>query len=679
MKRWRTGLRGWAVGTLTVLLPAAALGQAQPPGWLRLGTWRGELQGVVEAQEQSTRVKGGTETDYSRRRTLGRLNVRNEGFSVFDPRLLTGNVGLTYDLLRDRQQTDGFGTHSLTQQTGKLTGYTFDATAFAQMPYNAKVFANRSQNFYTQPFGGSSDLTFESSGLVLRMREDNFLRERGILPYFSTSLRAYREHNDEHTTIAGQSFRRDDERNVVTLEAHNGFETADLDFRYEATDFQNRVFQPGTYQSEVVNLNYSRDFGPTLNRRWDSRIYYRDRTGATNLKFTSVDEQLRIAHNRDLTSTWRYLATQQETDLGTTSTQNGVFQLRHNLYDNLATNLEASALRRTLPDGKQQTNYGQADFNYRRGLPGNAHVHARLGGRYQLDENAMLASFIQVIDEPHTAPAVLGGGAGFLLDQRFVVASTIEVVDTRGGARLPTALSVDYTFVTEGDRTRVVPLPTSAVIQPGDPLAVSYQYEVDPSLRYETRNYWLSAGADFGWVAFSLGRDETRQKALSGRDSSFLQDRRKDEAQVEFRGQWSKVQATAGADFVHYVATLLVYDDRRFKQLLRYRLHTRLSLALDAQQYSTDFDLPVRHSEGQSVRLTLDWFGPGGLLVTGYVARRTYRDTQLPDDEATEANLRLRRRWRKLEFVSTFGFIRRTRGTVETDDKRIMLTATRKF
>jgi hypothetical protein len=675
MRRWRAGCRGWVVVACTALAPAAALAQAAAPGGLRLGSWQGELQGIFEGQEQRTRIQGGPETDFSRRRALGRLTVRNEGFSVLDPRLLTGNLGLTYDVLRDRQESGGVAT----ERTGKLTGYTFDATALAQMPYNATVFANRSQNFFTQPFGGSSDLTFESRGLVLRLREDSVLRERGLLPYFSASLRAYQEQNDELTSIAGQSFRRDDQRDVLTLEAHNGFETADLDFRYESTDFQNRVFAPGTYQSDVVNLNYSRDFGPTLNRRWDSRIFSSDRSGATRLRFASVDEQLRIAHHRDLSTTWRYVATRQEVARGTTITQNGVFRLRHQLYDNLTTDLEASDLQQTLPDGTRQTAYGQADFNYRRGLPDNARVHARLGGRYQRDDNALQASLIQVIDEPHAAPAVLGGGAGFLLNQRFVVASTIDVVDTRGGARLPTTLGIDYTVVAEGDLTRIVPLPTSAVIQPGDPLAVSYLYEVDASLRYATSSYWLGAGADFGWVAFSAGRDESRQAALSGRDSAFLEDRRKDEAQLEFRGQWGDVQARAGGDFVRYRATQLAYDSQRFNQLLRYRPHSGLSLALTTQQQRTDYDLPVRHSESRSARLTLDWFAPGGVLVTAYLAWSSYRDTQLPEDDVTEANLRLRRTWRKLELASTLGAIHRTRGTVDIDDKRIMLTATRKF
>jgi hypothetical protein len=130
---------------------------------------------------------------------------------------------------------------------------------------------------------------------------------------------------------------------------------------------------------------------------------------------------------------------------------------------------------------------------------------------------------------------------------------------------------------------------------------------------------------------------------------------------------------------VRYRATQLAYDSRRFNQLLRYRPHSGLSLALTTQQQRTDYDLPVRHSESRSARLTLDWFAPGGVLVTAYLAWSNYRDTQLPEDDVTEANLRLRRTWRKLELASTLGAIHRTRGTVDIDDKRIMLTATRKF
>lgn len=644
-------------------------------GGLRLGTWQGELQASFDGQEQTTRFAGGPETQFSLRRLRERLNIRNQGFSVLDPRLLTGNAGLTYDLVHDRQESDGVATTT----TGKLTGYSFDATVLGQMPYNATVFANRSQNFLTQPFGGRSDLAYENRGVVLRLREDSFLRERGILPYFSASLRAYQEQNDELTTIAGQSFRRDDLRDVITLEARNGFETADLEFRYESTDFRNRVFAPGTYQSDVVNVNYSGDFGPTLNRRWDSRIFYSNRTGATAVRFVNVDEQVRIAHHKKLSTTWRYVATEQEVASGTTTSQGGVFQLQHRLYDNLTTNLEASELRQRLPDGTRETAYGQAGFLYRRNLPDNAQVFASLGGRYQRDDNQLQASLIQVIDEPHAAPPVLGGGAGFLLNQRFVDVATIGVVDTRGGARLPTSPGIDYVVVAEGDLTRIVPLATSAVIQPNDPLAVTYTYEVDPSLRYATTAHWWGAGADFGWVAFSAAGDKSKQEALSGRDSSFLEDRRKDETQVEFRGRRGDLQARAGANYVRYRATRLAYDGQRYSQSIRYRPNSGFALRLSAQQYSTDYELPVRHSQGYSAELTLDWFAPGGLLVTTYFARSNYRDTELPADDKSEANLKVRRYWRKLEFISTIGRIHRTRGTVDTTDERIMLTATRRF
>ena len=648
---------------------------AQALARLRLGTWSGEMEQGYETQRQQTNSGGASpEIDLTHRRLRDHLGIRNNGFSVLDPRLFTGNLGLTFDTFRDQDRSDG----TATSRQGKLTGYSFDSTLLAEKPYSGTIYANRTQNFLTQPFGGRTQLDYQNRGAAFRLREDSFLRDRGI-PYFSSNVRAYQEHIKESTTGLGQTFQRDELRNVFSFDGHKGFETADLDLRYEFNDLKNLAFAPGSFQTQMTNLAYSRDFGANLNRRADSRLSYSTRTGVSPTTFFTADEHVRIDHYKNLFTDYRYLFTSIDTQAGTTATHNGIFRVQHRLYNNLTTTALASALRQALPIGTRSSDAGQLDFNYQRGLPWNGRMSARIGGRYQLDENNLHASQISVIDEANAAPSPLGGGAGFLLNQSFVIVSTIVVVDTRGGGRLSTTLGVDYAIVPEGNLIRIVPLLGSLVILAGDPLVVSYTYEVDPSLKYTTASGWLNAGMDFRWIAFSFGHEQSDQTLRAGRDSRFLEERRKDTGQLVLRGAWKALEGQASADLSRYDSTRLAYTQQRFNQIVSFRPRSNFVMAFNAEESSTNFTLPVRQSETHSQRLTLDWFAPGGWTTTALVGRRVYKDSLLPTETVNEKSFRARLNYGKLEFLSVLALNDRTRGTFQTTDWRLDLKMIRRF
>jgi hypothetical protein len=330
-----------------------------------------------------------------------------------------------------------------------------------------------------------------------------------------------------------------------------------------------------------------------------------------------------------------------------------------------------------LPVGTRTTYAGSLDFSYRRSLPWNGQVYARAGGRNQVDDNVLSASQINVTDEPHAAPTPIGG-VGFLLDQSFVITSSIVVVDTRGGARLPTAAGIDYDIVPEGNLTRIVPLLGSLVIQAGDPLVVSYTYEVNPSIKYGTDSRWLYASMDFRWVAFSLGHERSDQTLISGIDNGFLEDRRKDVAQIDFRGEWQALRAQVGAAATRYDATHLAYTEQRFNQLVWFRPGPNLVLALNAEESYRDYTLPERQSDARSLQATLDWF-VAGWQTTTLVARRVYRDSLIPTETMDEASFRARLTYGKLEISAILALNDRTRGTFETTDRRLGVQITRRF
>jgi hypothetical protein len=413
-----------------------------------------------------------------------------------------------------------------------------------------------------------------------------------------------------------------------------------------------------------------------LNRRWNSRVYFLDRTDNSPATFLTVDEQLRIEHHQDLYTDYRYLLFRNDTQTGATTTQNGTFLVHQRIYKNLTTDYKLQGQTQDIPSGNRSYYAGQVDLNYRRSLTPDHHVFLRLGTRYQLDDNDLNVSQVNVVDEPHTAPSPLGVGVGFTLNNPFVIASTIVVLDS---SRIAATPGVDYDIVQEGDSTKIVPITGNLIISSGESLFVSYAFEVAPSIEYSTVSWWVSGGMDFRWIAVSYGHEEFDQTLMAGHDGRFLDDRRSDTAQLELRGDWGSTQARAAANYLTLDSTRLAYTRWQFSQLLAYRPRYDLLLSLNTEQSFTDYRLPERESSSHSARLSFDRFAPSGWYMTVYASTRTLHDSQQPDETLREAGLKARRSYGKLSIVPSLIWTDRERGGVESTDRRVEVKMTRRF
>lgn len=668
MKQWHTAiLLGGIMEAAVVLFSHEACAESV----FGLGRWGGEVELGYGQDRQVSRSPGNPDLEFNRLRYDERLSVRNQGFFIVDPRLFTGNLGLTVDLFQEHDRFDGNKEY----QNGKLTGYDFDAGILSAKPYTATIFANRNENVSSTEFGGRSEVTFESHGASLRLQEDSFLRDWGG-PYLNAILSTREEHTLESTTSLAQRFTRDETRNITTLEANKGFVDADLRFRYEQTDVVDQVRPQSAFQTQAANLNYSLDFGSTRNRRWDSSVYYLDRTDGSQATFLTIDERLRIDHHQDLFTDYRYQFLSNDTQFGTTTMQTGTIRAQQRLYKNLTTNYTVQGQTQDFPGGNRSNYAGQADLSYRRSLTPDHQVFTRLGGRYQHDDSNLAVSRVNVVDEPHTAPSSFGGGVGFTLNNPFVISSSIVVLDS---SRIAATPGVDYDIVQEGDSTKIVPIFGNPVIQTNESLFVSYAFEVAPSIEYSTVSWWLSGGIDFRWIALSFSHEVSDQTLLAGRDGRFLEDRRSDSIQSEVRGDWGSVQARAGATYLTLDSTRLAYNRWQFSQFLSYRPRFDLLLSLVAEQSFTDFKLPERQSDTQYVRLSLDRFAPSGWYSTVYASQRILNDSEIPSETLREAGLKARRTYGKLSIVPSLTWTDHERGGAESTERRLNVIVTRRF
>ena len=639
------------------------------------GLWSGNLKTSYTAQRQQIRAPGSPEQESLTRLFAQSITIRNEGFSLVDPRLVSGNIGFSLAAQRNRQDA---GAISVAQQ-GVLTDYNFDATLLGEKSFSIGLFANRSQTLTTQPSGGTTQFASEHRGVNLLLREDNLLREKEILPYFGGHFRARQEHNQEVTNVASNSFHRDDKRSVLDLAMHNGSEISDLDFHHEYADLANLIYAPGSYRSRMTSLTYSRDFGPTLNRRWDNRIYYQSRDGSAPVSSLSVDELLTLEHHANLASSYSYQYLQQTTPAGTVTANSGSLLVRHRLYANLTTTLGLTGMRQTFPNGRIDSRSGQLNFNYNRRLPWSGQLTASLGGSNQISSNQLQAGFVPVVDAPYEAPQQLGAGAGFLLKDLFIVAESLEVVAIKGGARVPTTAGIDYLVVAEGSRTRILLQPTSAIIQPGDSLQVSYAYRLDPSVKYQTTSRSASVGADWRWVGVSFSHDESAQKPVAGGDSSFLTSSRRDTVRLNLRGDWQRLQLSGDASATRHVDSRLAYDEHRMTQRLSYVPNDDLTISLNGSEYRVNYQSPQRQTTGWSGSLDVNWLAAGGWFVTSSVSRRVYKDTQVASERVDEASLKVNRKWTKLDLALVFSLAQRSRAGVQFMNANAHFSAVRRF
>ncbi len=666
--RWR------AIGVIVAAAVVLASGEAGAQRRLGLGTWDGALEFGVEGERQRTKSEGSSDTKSDRTRYDERLTVRNTGGFILDPRLWSGSFSGTFGLFQEQERFDGTGA----SRSGRLLGYSFDSVILAEKPYTVTVFTNRSQNVLSREFGGRSEITFENRGGTFRLREDSFLQDLGI-PHFTSVVGARQELTKEDTTVLGQTFKRDEVRTILTYDGSKGFETSDLTLRYEFTDLDDKENPQLAFQSHSAGLTYSLDFGEHLNRRWDSRLNYFTRSGLARNTFLSADEELRIDHYENLFTDYRYLLTRVETDAGATTTHSGTVKGQHRLYRSLTTTLMGQGTFEDLPTGERRIYAGQLDLDYQRSVPWNGRVFAGAGARYQVDDNRFRVSRVDVVDESHTAPSPLGGSNGFTLANAFVIPGTIVVVDTRGGARLPTTLGVDYIVVQEGDFTKIIPLAGSPVILPGDPLAVSYSFEVNPSLKFSTVSWRGNLGVDFQWIAVSFAHEQSDQNVLSGQDGRFLEDRTLDTVRLELRGDWERVRAVASAQYRAQEGNRLAFTSREFGQIVTYRPFLDLMLNLTAQETFTNFTLPRRQGTTFSTRGDATWTPLSGLFISGFASLLTFDESDLPSETIREVGVRIRWTFGKLDVTPTFTRTSRERGAVENTDLRFELKIIRRF
>ena len=671
----------WVIFTSGNVCAFSLLDFVPSEGSFALGTLSGKLVGTYDWLDQRQTLTGGGSSDNVRTRFQEDLSVANSGSYILDPRLIEGSSGCDLGLFQEIDKFSGSNKY----EDGTLISWDTNYTFFGDFPYTAILFSHRSQADTTTDFGGTTDSTNQNFGLLAMIRQDSFLRE--ALPYFSGDAYAREEESDETTTQLGQTVKIDDTRDVVGVDADKGFQTADLDFSYQLVNDTLTGTNRISFSNSWSSLNYSLDFGPDLTRNWSSYLTYLGHSGGgTNESYLYDDERLKIDRFANLTSSYENVLSYTDTQGQSVTTDLATFALEYQLYRNLLTTftLQGSYVA-VSPGGHQDFAAVELSQGYNHSIPWGGTIFLSADGRYEIDQSHVSGP-VTVLDEQHTAPSFFGPGLGFTLSSAFVVTSTIVMYDTRGGGRIPTTLGVDYVTVQQGPLTKIVILPTTVVILPGDPLAVNYSYAVAPNGRYSTTSLTASAGVSFGWIALSIAHQQTDQTMQSGVGSQYLYSQHQESGQMTLHHDWEWVAASANALYGIYHTQsqstgIFDYTLQDYGEHLIFQPEwSTTTINVNGEQTLTDYtDQPKSHTTDLDYEAELERYLPSGDALTAFVRLRQLTETAFPTETDYEAGVRGYFQYGKIFFSPWFTWKDRTYGTTKTESIRVLLRIGRYF
>ncbi|MBI3996246.1 MAG: hypothetical protein HY352_01180 [Candidatus Omnitrophica bacterium] len=665
----------WAASWLAAL----ALAPAETVHAQLIGA--GERTAAIEIAVVMARQKI-TATNAERTRTNSalieeRLKLASTNMYVFDPRLfklsLAGDFGLSQEWLTS--------PGSQVSREGTLRGYEADLAVLGEQATSLNLFASRDQSLLLRELAGRSEAINEDRGMTLFARR---------LPLPSTLT--WRQELQEEESRTGDVFsRRDDRRNIFTYEGSRGWVDRELSLRYEFVDLTAEVLPNLSYNSHEGSVLFSSDFGPELNRHWDSQARYFTRAGQTDLTTLTVDEGLRFEHSEQFQTEGRYFLLSTETVGGTSTTHTATLRAHRQFYDNLRTTLGGDASFLTLPGGDEDIFRSQLDAAYTKRLPGAGTLNAGLGGRIEYQDNRFEGTESFVPQETHTFATP--NAVPVTLSNPFIDTSSLVVTKvtlgplppgclTPSGPPVPLVLGRDYTLLTVGDVIQVVPVACVGAtpgINPGDTIAVDYRFKVSPALAFNTEGWRADLSVDYRWVRPYVAYQQTAQHLRSGRDEGLLDDQQSDAVGIEFRKDGQRVHANLVGELSRFTSTRLNYDRLRSTQFLSYSPLPEVTLNVSGEEGRLNFDTPDHQIHTVMGQVSLTYAASANLLAEASVGTRWLNDTVLPDERHAQATARLRWILRALEISPRFDWFNRRRGDTLSDEYRLFLHVIRRF
>lgn len=628
------------------------------PSWLNLDPLRGEV--FVEFDGSWDRTE-----DTSGSRELGfeeGIRIRQSG-NIFDPRIaaLDLEVEPTFEQNLFKQSGEKDTTDSLVLDYSGVLNVLNGTLS----PVGFTAEASRSTGDIDGFLGSRSEFDTQTRGGTIRWRN----------VAFPMSLR-YSERLQEQTFRSGAGDRvvtqRDDILRSLVLKGRS----SKMDVLAQRDWLDDKIdTRDADSTTDLARLNHRLEWGK--GSRLNTRLDYFDRRKFNPSERFTAEERVQIQHTDTLFSTAAYHFQNLEQDTRT-RVHNGDLGLTHQLYDNLTTNLNFETEFRDSENVDQEFYKGGLNLNYRKNILWDGTLNLGAGGSYRLTDRAAVGGLERVVDENQ----VIDSAGRTLLNQRFIETDTILVTAPACPASGCT-LGSDYTVASVGDDLTEIRIVFGGLINVGDTILVSYQFEPLPSAKFSTKNLSLSAGLDFGWISVFHRESITESDPISGAGATFLNDRRESTTGLELT--WDGVDAKASLTAERRLLKLDDFesDSFNFRETGVIRLTPAVSLNLTASQIFSE-------SEGTDTDLfttdvTLAWRPYRSLFVGPRLGAfsRTERGDNVSNGERTERSLTggldVEWQFRNVEISLRYDHRSRRGDLTESDEDRVILRVSRGF
>lgn len=466
-----------------------------------------------------------------------------------------------------------------------LPAYFADITFLPLKPYTLRLFGKRYEDTTTSAFAATTDTDTDIYGADL-------IFKNRTLP---TTISYARSSVDQSGFFDSDTDQ--DDFSITTRHQKGRSDTK----AYSVYNDSERTTEGTTTRTKTSNSEIRNLFDFTAKRKitLDSSLIYRwsDQDPRTTSNFR-WQEKLDWRHKRNLSSSYRLGYREEDTEDFNRRTTFFGGHLRHLLYENLTTTVDADAELNDFTGGSEDIYNPRIDFIYRRRIPwGWLNLNTGYDYRVTLREGGEVA--VQITNESH----VLTTGVMTLLDNPNVDPGSIVVTDVTG--TIVYVEDTDYTIQQVGADTQINRT-TFGGIADGQTVLVDYRFlsnsDFDDALLGQ--NY----SVDFYlWSALRLfyGFNKVDQDVLSGiaPPESRVDDTRHT-AQLRYNLGWTD--------------TLIRFNDIdresgvstrswQAKQTFAFRPTSRLSFGLSGYFGQTEFSDGNRIQDQYGSRLDATW------------------------------------------------------------------------
>jgi hypothetical protein len=653
----------WACLTAAGVLLSGARAQAQ---FMGLGDWSASARLRTEVARNDSQ-NGALAVNTHSTLLEERFTLKTAGVYVYDPRLLALSLEGTGALVQNWAMALG----APSRWTGALWGYDVSGRLLAQKPLSVLAYANRGESILAPTISAGTDYVAERRGVTL-------LANRLFVP----STLAYRQEATRQELLgSGPGVRRDELKNIVQYEGQRGWTDSQVDLGYTFTDSWDRAHHDLSFRRHEANFNYGTDFGAALDWHFDSRIRGMTQAGTLSQKRLTGDEILRVELTEALQGQARYLVTRFISPAGASTGHSGEVQLRHQLYESLTTTMSLDGTLEQITGGRTLTYGGRATANYTKRLPKSGMFQVGLMGAIHYSDARLPSNRVQVLQEMLTFGVPFANAMAL----RFpgVYLSSIRIIKVARGPLPPgcpelpdgplelhpgedfdlrAADSQDPAAASTGI-TEVFPRPCGVVrnpnaeqgrleyspgINPGDTIAVDYEYQYAPSLAYTTGAWRVDVGVDYGWIRPYYYHDQSDQHAVSG-DGQYLDNKRTDTAGVEFRyTPGEQLRSSLFVEAKRFSSERQGrFDSVRCAQVVTWYPILDTMVSLTGDQTLIDYVEPRHRIENLSARVSASYTGLEGLVADAMTGALFSWDSIPPDAHTKERTIdaTLRARW----------------------------------